>query len=90
MTVFLKYLIKVNIPVFLLAVLLPLFFGIGIATLYGFVLTYVLCYQIGYNFVHRSICHGQFKLKEPFYFIIGYLSLFVMLSDPLNYSKGHR
>ena len=90
MTVFLKYLIKVNIPVFLLAVMLPFFFGIGIATLYGFVLTYVLCYQIGYNFVHRSICHGQFKLREPFYFIIGYLSLFVMLSDPLNYSKGHR
>jgi fatty-acid desaturase len=90
MTVFLKYLIKVNIPVFLLALILPFFFDIGLATVYGFVLTYILCYVIGYNFVHRSICHGQFKLKEPFYFIIGYLSLFVMLSDPLNYSKGHR
>jgi fatty-acid desaturase len=85
-----KYLLKVNLPVLILAIVSPFVIGVSAYTLYGFLTCYILSYLLGLNIVHRSTTHGQFSLRKPFDYIFGYLSLFCMLSDPLNFSKGHR
>jgi fatty-acid desaturase len=90
MTETFKYLLKVNIPIIILAIIGSFIVELSLQTLYGFLTCYVLSYLLGLNIVHRSITHGQFSLKSPFNFIFGYLSLFCMLSDPINFSKGHR
>lgn len=83
-----KYFLKVNVSVFLFTLSL-LIFEINLNLTY-ILLFYFLIYMCGFNFTHRSICHKEFELTSFGKIFIGFLTLFVMLGDAIQFSRTHR
>lgn len=85
-----RYLLKVNLPVLLMGILLPFITPFTLATLICFVVCYVLIYLVSGNMYHRYWSHKQYTANETFLKITAVLGLFIMVGDPISYSKSHR
>lgn len=83
-----KYFIKVNVSVFLFSLFLLLLES-NFNLIYVLVF-YFLIYILGFNFAHRSICHKEFELTDFGKTIIGFLTIFMMLGDAIQFSRTHR
>ena len=86
----LSYLIKVNLPVLFLGILIPFVIDFTTLTLLYFFISYTLIYLISGNIYHRYWSHKQFLANEFFIKITSVLGLFIMVGDPISYSKSHR
>jgi stearoyl-CoA desaturase (delta-9 desaturase) len=86
----LKYLAKVNIPVFLLAGIIPFVLDFKLTTYIFFIICYTLIYLISGNIYHRYWSHKQFLANRYFIKITSVLGLFIMVGDPISYAKSHR
>ena len=86
----LKYLLKVNLPVLLLGMLIPLVVDLTLTSLICFVICYTLIYLVSGNIYHRYWSHKQFLANDIFIKITSVLGLFIMVGDPISYSKSHR
>jgi stearoyl-CoA desaturase (delta-9 desaturase) len=86
----LSYLIKVNLPVFLLGILIPFVTDFTALTLLYFLIFYTLIYLVSGNIYHRYWSHKQFSANDLFIKITSVLGLFIMVGDPISYSKSHR
>jgi fatty-acid desaturase len=86
----LKYLAKVNIPVLLLGGLIPFVLDFNLTTYIFFIICYTSIYLISGNIYHRYWSHKQFLANIYFIKITSVLGLFIMVGDPISYSKSHR
>ena len=86
----LKYLLKVNLPVLLIGILIPFLVNLTFLSLICFVIFYTLIYLVSGNIYHRYWSHKQFSANEIFIKITSVLGLFIMVGDPISYSKSHR
>lgn len=86
----LKYLLKVNLPVLILGILIPFLVDLTFSSLICFVIFYTLIYLVSGNIYHRYWSHKQFLATEFFIKITSVLGLFIMVGDPISYSKSHR
>jgi stearoyl-CoA desaturase (delta-9 desaturase) len=86
----LKYLAKVNIPVFLLGIIIPFVLDFELATYIFFIICYTSIYLISGNIYHRYWSHKQFLADASFIKITSVLGLFIMVGDPISYAKSHR
>ena len=86
----LKYLLKVNLPVILMGILIPFLVDLTFSSLICFVISYTLIYLVSGNIYHRYWSHKQFSANEIFIKITSVLGLFIMVGDPISYSKSHR
>jgi stearoyl-CoA desaturase (delta-9 desaturase) len=85
-----RYLIKVNLPVFLLALSIPFIVDVTTTALICFIICYTFIYLISGNVYHRYWSHKQFVANNTFLKITAVLGLFIMVGDPLSYAKSHR
>jgi stearoyl-CoA desaturase (delta-9 desaturase) len=85
-----RYLLKVNLPILLLALLIPFIIDITTTALVCFIICYTLIYLISGNIYHRYWSHKQFDANNIFLKITAVLGLFTMVGDPLSYAKSHR
>jgi len=92
MTPIAKYFLKITVPIFLLAIILPFIVVTNLVWVFvSFFLSYFFIYLIGYNFYHRMYAHRQFNVTNPkLHYVFGYLGMFCMLGDSLTYSLAHR
>jgi len=90
MTDTVRYLIKVNLLVLLLAISIPFTVNVTTAALIYFIICYTLIYLISGNIYHRYWSHKQFVANNTFLKITAVLGLFSMVGDPLSYAKSHR
>ena len=86
----LKYLAKVNMPIFFLGILVPFVVNCTSLTLIYFLIAFTLIYPVSGNIYHRYWSHKQFLANETFIKITSVLGLFIMVGDPISYSKSHR
>jgi stearoyl-CoA desaturase (delta-9 desaturase) len=86
----LSYLIKVNLPVFFLGILILFVVDFTAPFLVYFLISYTLIYLVSGNIYHRYWSHKQFLANEIFLKITSVLGLFIMVGDPISYSKSHR
>lgn len=86
----LKYLFKINLPVLLLGIIIPFVVDLTLATLMCFVICYTLIYLVSGNIYHRYWSHKQFLANDIFIKVTSVLGLFIMVGDPISYSKSHR
>lgn len=83
-----KYFVKNQLSIFLFTcAMIILKVEISIALILFF---YFLIYIVGFNTVHRSICHKEFLLTRAGKIISAFLMLFMMLGDSIQFSKIHR
>ena len=91
MTDYQKYFLQIHLSVLVFALLaisqLEVFSWMILAYILVF---YFLTYVIGFNLVHRAMSHNQLKLTKFGKYAVGFLSLFVMVGDPITLSKIHR
>ena len=86
-----KFFVKVNLPFFIIA-----FVGIFYITdfyffLLSLIIFYFLIYIVAFNiYIHRIVCHNQYKVGKLTSLILGYLGSFCMLGDPLSVALSHR
>jgi len=90
MTSLTRYLFLVNAPVILIALILPFTTFISYSTAIYFLILFFCIYFVSGNLYHLYYSHKQFKLNQTFEKITALLGLFVMVGDPINYSKTHR
>lgn len=86
----LKYLAKVNVPVFFLGTIVTVAVDFTALTLAYFLISYTLIYLVSGNIYHRYWSHKQFLANQIFIKITSVLGLFIMVGDPISYSKSHR